>query len=319
MRKIVALVLSLFIVLNAFSADSAKDKARFKKNEKWKTFIAKTEKKMSEIEKAVFKSIRFEGNTPANDFEYIRNTPSERYKLDYEEVTIPTIDGVDLKGWFFPVNEPKGTLVVLHGYSSDAAFALYQSKFLIEKGYQLLIYNARFWSYSKTPEKYTLSLEKEFSDVGSAIQYLKMRKDVDMEKLGIIGFSQGAYKTIIAGARYKEFKVVIEDASPINRMWAGDSKEVLDLTMKETGEDFSNKEYITTEVIAKISPRAVLILHGGKDTAVNIKDSEANFDRALEPKEFKIFPKSAHCLGMVQSDKEDYIKAVAEFLEKHLK
>ena len=36
------------------------------------------------------------------------------------------------------------------------------------------------------------------------------------------------------------------------------------------------------------------------------------------PKEFHIFPKSAHCLGMVQSDKAEYIKVVTDFLDKYL-
>ncbi len=320
-RVVLFIFMLLFITANVFCKDSAYDKARFAKNEKWKKYVKEMNSKLSGIDLNVFQSLMFESSSPGNDFDFIKDIPAKKYKIaDYQVVSIPTVDKkIALNGWFFPVKDAKGTIVVLHGYSSDADFGLYQSRFLLEKGYQLLVYNARFWSYSKTPEKYMLSLEKEMSDVGSVIAYLKTRKDVDMNKLGIFGFSQGAYKTVIAGSRYKEFKVVMEDAAPVNRMWWGENKELNDAIKMKNGEDFSSPEYITTSVADKISPRAFLILHGGKDMSVPVSNSQAIFDKALEPKEFKIFPKSAHCLGMVQADKEDYIKSVTEFLDKYLK
>jgi len=321
MKKISLLLLLFFITFNLLSLTSFDDKMRLDRNDAWKKYLAKIKDKMTPYEFAAFQYYGFEGSAaPGNDFLYIKDEPSKKYNIkNFEVVKIVTHDKLKLDGWFFPVKDSKGTLIILHGWGSDASFGLYQSQFLIENGYQILVYNARFWNFSKKPEKYVLSLENEMKDVESAINFLKNRKDVDKEKIGIFGFSQGAFKTILAGARFNDLKVVLEDAGPTSRLWWGNNEGIIKIIKEKTGEDPSDPKYNTLEQIDKISPRPILILHGGKDKSVPIEVSESNFSKAKEPKEFKIFPNSAHCLGMKQSDKEDYIKTVVDFLDKYLK
>ncbi|WP_154673435.1 hypothetical protein [Pseudobacteroides cellulosolvens] len=43
---------------------------------------------------------------------------------------------------------------MLHGYGSTALWESAKLKYLIDNGYQILSYNARYWNYYKTPEKY---------------------------------------------------------------------------------------------------------------------------------------------------------------------
>nr|HPO50246.1 prolyl oligopeptidase family serine peptidase [Spirochaetota bacterium] len=311
----------LLAAIHLFSNNAFEDKLRIKRNDDWKKYLLKMREKLTPEEFAAFQYYSFEtGALPGNDFSYVKDEPLKKYKIkDYENVKIKTRDNLKIDGWFFPVKDAKGTLIILHGWGSDIAFGLYQSQFLIENGYQILVYNARYWNFSKYPQKYLFSFENELNDVKSVIDYLKGRKDVDSKKIGIYGFSQGGFKTILAGARFTELKVVIEDAAPNSRLWWGNDQNILKIIKDKTGEDPSDSKYDALYQVDKISPRPLLILQGGKDTSVPPEISDAIFEKALSPKEYKIFPNSTHCLGMRQSDKTEYIKSVVDFLDRYLK
>lgn len=313
----------MLLSLLPLAAQSSAEKARIKRNEEWKTYLKSMndtfENKQNKDEEVVFHYLRFEGYTPGNDYDYVKNDISKKYRIDkYEEVKIPVSDRLKLNGWFIPTENAKGTLIIVPGYSSDLSFGLYQSRFLLASGYQLLVYNPRMWNYAKKPKKFINSLEKDLQDIGDIITYLSSRSDVDKDKIGIFGFSYGALRAVLAGARYEQLKVVLEDAAPKDRIWDDMSDEAVRIVKEKSGVNPKDDIYRADVAAAKISPRALLILHGGKDQSVAIENSEAVFANALEPKEFHVFPKSAHCLGMVQSDKADYIKTVTDFLDKYL-
>lgn len=313
----------MLLSLLPLAAQSSAEKARIKRNEEWKTYLKSMndtfENKQNKDEEVVFHYLRFEGYTPGNDYDYVKNDISKKYRIDkYKEVKIPVSDRLKLNGWFIPTENAKGTLIIVPGYSSDLSFGLYQSRFLLASGYQLLVYNPRMWNYAKKPKKFINSLEKDLQDIGDIITYLSSRSDVDKDKIGIFGFSYGALRAVLAGARYEQLKVVLEDAAPKDRIWDDMSDEAVRIVKEKSGVNPKDNIYRADVAAAKISPRALLILHGGKDQSVAIENSEAVFANALEPKEFHVFPKSAHCLGMVQSDKADYIKTVTDFLDKYL-
>ena len=318
MKKILLSVIILFNLLS-LTAQSASDKARIKRNNDWKAYLAAQEKIKNNEEAVAFHFMRFEGYAPGNDYDYVKNDISKKYRIEkYDEVKIPVSDKLKLDGWFIPVENAKGTLIIVPGYSSDMSFGLYQSRFLLEYGYQLLVYNPRMWNYSKKPKKFINSMEKDLQDIGDIITFLSNRPDVDANKIGIFGFSYGALRAVLAGARYEQLKVVLEDAAPKDNIWDELDEKSIEIIKNKSGVNPTDDIYRANVVVQKISPRPLLILHGGKDQAVDIKDSEEIFANALEPKEFHIFPKSAHCLGMVQSDKADYIKVVTDFLDKYL-
>ncbi len=319
MKKILLLLVMLLNLL-PLTAQSAAEKGRIKRNKDWKAYLNEADKSFeSKDETVVFHFLRFEGYTPGNDYNYVRNDISKKYRIEkYEEVKIPVSDRLKLNAWFIPVENAKGTLIIVPGYSSDLSFGLYQSRFLLASGYQLLVYNPRMWNYAKKPKKFVNSIEKDLQDIGDIITYLSARSDVDKEKIGIFGFSYGALRAVLAGARYEQLKVVLEDAAPKDRIWDDMSDEAIRIIKEKSGVNPKDDIYRADVVAARISPRPLLILHGGKDQSVAIENSEAIFANALEPKEFHVFPKSAHCLGMVQSDKADYIRTVTDFLDKYL-
>ncbi|HBD92632.1 MAG TPA: hypothetical protein DDY71_15890 [Spirochaetia bacterium] len=292
---------------------------------KWKKYVAGIQQEFNETKSAEtgFKLwSRFESFNPfTGNFQYTKDKITTKHKIEkYEYVQIPTRDGLKLDGWFIPVENAKGTIIVLHGWGSDIDFGLTQSKFLVSLGYQILVYNARYWNFADNPYDYVGFIANDIEDIGDVITFISARVDVNTDKLGVMGFSYGAEKSIIAGAKYKQLKFVMADAAPINdepytekqftyikSLFKG--KSVPSITMAEL--DILN-------AAATISPRPLMLLHGEKDNSVPLEHSKIILEKAKEPKEMHTFPASGHCLGMMGSDKEAYFKVVNDFLEKNV-
>jgi dipeptidyl aminopeptidase/acylaminoacyl peptidase len=292
---------------------------------------------------------------PAETYFTYRNYPSNKLGLDrWDEIKLKTREGLILDGWFVPLqNEkvlPKGTLVVLHGSQTDVREALSSCLFLLESGYQLLLFNSR----ENYPERGYCFLKEDLDDIGNAIDYLKHRGDVDTTRIGVFGFSYGALKAVLAGAKYNILKVVIEDAGPSsfhafakylllerdreknieevknnNPDYLNAYKKLLQtptlldsflLEHKRTMEKilgYSIDEYDAIKQASNISPRAILVIHGELDKRVNIQCSKRIFEVSKMPKELFIVPNSEHIKGMHQAE-EIYVPKVISFLEEHL-
>ena len=70
--------------------------------------------------------------------------------------------------------------------------------------------------------------------------------------------------------------------------------------------------------IAKIAPRPVLIIHGGKDSLVDPRDAPLLYGAAQEPKEIWLLPNADHC-GSYFEDRVAYVNKIVKFFDLHLK
>lgn len=334
-RVIICLIFSLIMVTGCKSSGNKKEAAKpavdklteaRAKDKEWREYLAVLQKNVDEngCEESKFKlDTRFEAFNPySGNFEFIKDAVTKKHRIEkYEYIKIPTRDGIELDARFIPVENAKGTVIVLHGWSSDMDFGLMQSKFLLNLGYQIIVYNARFWNYHDRPKDYQGFIGNDIDDIGDVIKYAKSRNDVDSNKLGLLGFSYGAAKSVIAGAKYRDLKFVMADAAPVSEMWMTKEEiaEMRNNFVKWQGERWLTENITSLQAVSKISPIPLLLLHGEKDTAVPLSHSEELFKNAKEPKEFHTFPNSGHCLAMMTGDKDAYFKAVDDFLAKHLK
>lgn len=331
MKRYAFFLIALLLLSCKSSEEVKKQKAAEKlaeyrnKDIQWKDYVNKLEedaKANRDIAKYAQLWTRFESFAPfCGHYDNIKDKISSKYQIkNYKEIKIPTHDGLKLDGWFIPVENAKATAIVLHGWGSDMEFGLSQSRFLLDLGYQLILFNARFWNYWENPYEYVGDFSKDITDIEDVTKFAETLKGVDKNKLGVIGFSKGARKAIVAGGMYPQLKFVIADAAPTDAGYDNTEeeialeKEVDQYIAEHFGQTADTAQFDPINQIDKISPRPVLLLHGEKDTSVPIKCSQLLFDKALEPKAFKTFPKSGHCLGMLTSDKADYIAAVGEFL-----
>ncbi len=131
--------------------------------------------------------------------------------MDYEEISFPARDGVRLSGWFIPAAadaEQAGTIVLLHGwgwnrlgFAADDMLAnltgtgnvdfLGLIQTLAKAGYNVLTFDQRNHGESAPAGPVTFG-QQEAQDLLGAVAYLEGRSDVDMARLGVLGFSMGA-------------------------------------------------------------------------------------------------------------------------------
>jgi len=70
--------------------------------------------------------------------------------------------------------------------------------------------------------------------------------------------------------------------------------------------------------IGSISPRPILLIHGGKDSIVDPRDATLLYNAAAEPKELWFLPEADHC-GAYFIDRVAYTNKVVAFFEQSLK
>lgn len=139
---------------------------------------------------------------------------------DYEEITLTTIEGVDLHGWYLPpvvsgnsdeLNDLSNikALVFLHGYPAEKSNLL---PFAMEfEEYGIVLFDFR--SFGKSEGSRTSFGAREILDLEVAIDYLQ---GMGYERIGVFGFSMGGGVALRAAALDTRIKAVATYAAPAN-------------------------------------------------------------------------------------------------------
>lgn len=130
--------------------------------------------------------------------------PDERGMLDYEAVSFYSEAlGHDLNGYF--VHGSNGVTIVVPPALGNGAGSWRQEYVVLNQyGYNVFKFDSRNCVGFSNSLGYN-----EVAEVGDALNYLATRPDVDMTRVGIHGFSAGGATSIMAAARYPQFKAVI--------------------------------------------------------------------------------------------------------------
>jgi len=129
-------------------------------------------------------------------------------KINYEDVSFRTADGLSLRGWHIPAaRSTDKTLVLLHGYPADKGDILPALAFL-QQDFNLLLFDFRYLGASEG--SYSSAGGKEVEDLLAAIRFLKSR---GTKEVGVWGFSMGGAVALMALAQAPEIKAVVADSS----------------------------------------------------------------------------------------------------------
>ncbi len=150
--------------------------------------------------------------------------------LPYENVDFPARDSVRLSGWFIPAaraadDGANATIILVHGWGwnrlGDAAGdivadlsgatpveLLRLAHALHYDGYHVLMYDQRNHGESAAHPPVTFG-QTEAEDLLGAIAYLQARPELDMARIGAIGFSMGANAILYALARTDDLRAAI--------------------------------------------------------------------------------------------------------------
>ena len=203
--------------------------------------------------------------------------------IPFEEVKLTTMDGIRLAAWYTPA-ENGSVILVAHGYGGNRPEDIHVM--LARNGYGVLAWDARAHGESGG-ETCSLGYYEQL-DAEAALIYALSQPEV--EHVGAWGGSMGAATMILTAAKHPEIEAVVSDSAfptledvvrlntPIKIM----QPFVLFFAEQKTGVDLDQVRPV--EAIAKISPRAVLVIDGWEGSAIVMNSPHRLFDAAGEPK-----------------------------------
>src|SRR5271157_4776051 len=233
---------------------------------------------------------------------------------------------VAIAATFFRGARP-AVIVLSHGYGDNQAQMLPYAEFLHQAGYSVFTYDMRNRGRSGG-EAVTLGA-LESLDLISAVDYLTTRADVDGGRIGALGLSLGGSTTLLAAASDPRIKAVVDDSG------FSDAPAVIESSFEHfiglpafpfapitvaivgwrTGIDVNRIRPV--DVVARIAPRPLLIIHCMGDRVVPPVNSERNFKAAGEPKSIWRIPTGGHIEGHAVA-RPEYERRVIEFVDRSL-
>ncbi|MFA5135587.1 MAG: alpha/beta hydrolase [Patescibacteria group bacterium] len=250
-----------------------------------------------------------------------------QYDLSPEKISFTTTDGIKLAGAFI-AGTNGATIILLHGYGRSKEQMLPQASMLRRAGFSILMFDFR--ASGESEGKYITFGGKEQRDLEAAVYYLNSRKDVEISRVGLLGFSMGgavgimksgdlpAIKAIVISSTYARFKSVIWQNFqlylkgipffPIG--WF-----VLFIIKFRTGIYYP---YITpVKYLHKLRARPLMIIHGAHDRRILAQDALEFQRRAPWLKEFWLVHNAAHD-DVYSITKAEYEMRVVSFFKRYL-
>lgn len=264
-----------------------------------------------------------------------REIPNKKELRGYncEDITFVTSEGLTIHGWFVKSEEnpTKKTLILLHESHSTRTQLLAHIKFFVNSGFHVLAYDQR--SHGASDSGLITFGNKEGEDLIDAISYLKSRDDVDLNKLGAIGFSLGSSGLIYAEAKSKTplFKALVLEGAFADSYDVGlymvqvKIGKVLSLaigwfiftvgTQLWTLGKFHHSR--PADLIGRIST-PIMIIRGQNDHISPEFSAKRLIEAVKEPKEIWITPQGGHTTTL-DVYPEAYEKRVIGFFTQYLK
>ncbi|MBW8010761.1 MAG: alpha/beta hydrolase [Chloroflexi bacterium] len=263
--------------------------------------------------------------------ELVTNPPEERrpiyrspasFGLEFEDITLTTVDGFDLVGWYIP-SRNGAAVIAQHGYKGNREEMLEEADMLARHGYGVIMVDMRAHGGSEG-EVISFGV-MELQDMEAIYQYLLTRPEVDPERIGILGNSNGAAISILYTAQNQQIKALITVSS-----YASLQDEIaigiealtilpafpfapLIQYFAEQEVGFQAEDISAIAVIDQIAPRPIFILQGGADTAIPTDSGQRLYDTANEPKELWFEPDLGHISFDVEMPEEFEARIIAFF------
>lgn len=257
--------------------------------------------------------------------------PADRHPRDVgltvEDVRIPGPRGV-LAAWYLPARNGC-TLICCHGINDNRAQWISQVADLHRlRGYGAVLFD--FSGHGDSAGNMVTYGARETWDVAAVLDYLRQRGDVDLTRVGILGYSLGAITATIAAASLPELRcLVIEsgfadlqrDIGMLFRRYTGLPAFPFANLIVFWGQILSNvrlSEIRPARVIGHISPRACFIISDLADEIANEPyDGEHLYASAGEPKLLWQLPGVSH-VRAYEAEPAEWVERVGAFFDEHL-
>ena len=259
-------------------------------------------------------------------------TPRSFLGIAYERVRLRSRDGVPISAWYVPgpeSMEPRGVVVLCHGYHGNRAMMLPYLRFLHEAGYAAVLFDwrAHGWSGGKMA---TFGFT-EPDDLVAALDWVSGNPDLASLPVVLLGESMGAsVSLLVAASETERVKAVVAD-SPYarfdhaveGRMTLAFGPAVAPLVTpraRRIGEAILGvrcDEIAPQGAMEKIFPRPVLLIHGQADRLIDPENSRLIADASPGNVTLWEVPGAAHVQSVFVAG-DEYGRRVTDFLREAL-
>ncbi len=249
----------------------------------------------------------------------VQRTPAED-GIAFENVSFPARDGVMLEAWWIPAGEPRGTVILCHGYPMNRSDIAPLIPFLHKAQYHCLAFDFRTLGHSEGRICGVGALET--ADLLGATDYARNRSD---KPIAALGYSMGASVAVMAAALEPAIQAVIADSpyASLDRM-AERRVRFLPRTLRVPLAAYANwlggrlvgcnpADTSPLKVIGSIAPRPILLIHGEDDRLIPSSDSRELLAAAGVSTELWLVPGCRHVQAH-NVDPEGYGRRVLKFL-----
>jgi uncharacterized protein len=281
-----------------------------------------------------------------------RAIPSD-YGIIYRQVVFQTADGLNLKGWFIPAQDTSGiansiigrmvpvpqelkrearpyttdgsrrpTIIICDGDAGNMTQLIFYGYHLFTRGYNVLLFDWRgFGESSDWPTEQDRLCYAEFiTDYDAAVDFVNQQPEVDTARIGVMGFSTGAYLSFAIAAKRNDI------AAYVGRALLTSFADILPILKKVSPDrSFWAPENYPSELLpvnaAKKVSIPVLLIVGEKDNRMPVWMSKKIADELKGPKELWIVPHAEHggMNGPEFITYPEFFDKVAAFYGKYLK
>jgi fermentation-respiration switch protein FrsA (DUF1100 family) len=252
--------------------------------------------------------------------------------LPPEKVSFKSIDGLKLNGYFYPGFGQGATIIICHGFHG-ASIDVHEPALSIQaSGFNALTFD---FSGCGASEGHTTSVGYyEIRDLLGAIEYVKTRREVHPDLLGVYGFSMGGATAILTAAVSLDVKVLVTDSAfaSLDNVLNRNFKYFYRLPrfpfkppVVLASRVFSGtvlKRVYPVEALRKLKSEGkelpLLIIHGDNDLAVPPTEANLLYEAHGGPKELWLVPGAGHVVARY-ADRQLYVERIVSFFRQHLR
>jgi pimeloyl-ACP methyl ester carboxylesterase len=242
----------------------------------------------------------------------------ETYGMKYENFTVKTDDGIELRGWYVNKNS-KFTVFLLHGYTVSR-WTFYIEKmveFLKDEPYNIVVFDFR--AHGESGGKHTTVGDAEIKDLRAVLDKFHTEKNC------LVGYSMGA-DIAIRALEFDDVCCAVADSPPIYMDSTGRRGLKYFANLPEWIYDsaypffkmFAKSKGIDIMDYADRIKKPLLIIAGSLDPLVKVDEVMEFYEKNRKINEnVELWVTSGKHVRSVKVDPDKYRERVLEFIRKH--